>query len=466
MLKPIPLLTLLIISAPMALSCQEVPKAEVKVLDREAKAKVVEAISKALIDEYVFLEVAEKCATEIRTKLDAGTFDGITEKTAFANALTDALQAISKDKHLRVRERRAAPQGAEAAPPNPGMQNFLQKQAFAARNNGFSKVEILEGNIGYVEIQGWAPAASARETASATLKFLSQVDALIVDERHNGGGSPDGIQYFTSFFFDKPTHLNSLYYRKANLTHDFWTLEQVDGKKLVDVPLFVLTSNYTFSGGEEFAYNLKTRKRATLVGEVTGGGANPGDIRPLPMGLAIFLPGGRAINPITKTNWEGVGVQPDIAVKAEAALDVALEKAKAAAKEYRRAREQRARELVARSDEQLAQAQQLLAAGKPQEGIALLRTALKNCVEADVHDEGSLNELGSQFLQAGKADMAIAVMAFNTAQYPNSANTWDSLGEAYAAKGDPANAILNYEKALKIDPKFPSALKALAALKK
>jgi len=120
-------------------------------------------------------------------------------------------------------------------------------------------------------------------------------------------------------------HLNSLYFRPANRTDDFYTDPTVTGRKFgPDKPIYVLTSSRTFSGAEEFAYNLQTRKRATIVGETTGGGANPGRGFPLPYNLTVFVPTGRAINPITKTNWEGVGVKPDVAVDADRALDVAL----------------------------------------------------------------------------------------------------------------------------------------------
>jgi hypothetical protein len=87
--------------------------------------------------------------------------------------------------------------------------------------------------------------------------------------------------------------------------------------------VYVLTSHDTFSGSEELAYDLKTQKRATIVGEVTGGGANPRDVFPLPDSFSIFVPTGSAVNPITKTNWEGVGVQPDVVVPADKALDMA-----------------------------------------------------------------------------------------------------------------------------------------------
>src|SRR6185437_14342657 len=123
-----------------------------------------------------------------------------------------------------------------------------------------------------------------------------------------------------SYFFaeNDGRHLNDIYWHKDGTTDQFWTVP-VAGSRFLG-PVYVLTSARTFSGGEECAYDFQTQKRATLVGETTGGGANPGGMVPLGGGLAAFVPTGKAINPVTKTNWEHVGVKPDIAVPAADAL--------------------------------------------------------------------------------------------------------------------------------------------------
>jgi C-terminal processing protease CtpA/Prc len=141
-----------------------------------------------------------------------------------------------------------------------------------------------------------------------------------------------------SYLFDTKTHLNSLYRRQGDRTTEFWTLDEVDGKKRPNVPVFVLTSERTFSGGEGFAYNLQALKRATVVGEITGGGAHPGSDFDITSQLHIFVPTGKAINPVTKTNWEGVGVKPDVEVEAERALEKATALAKRAARKYRKSK--------------------------------------------------------------------------------------------------------------------------------
>ena len=144
------------------------------------------------------------------------------------------------------------------------------------------------------------------------------------------------VQYICSYFFGEKTHLNSLYWRKGDRTQEFWTLDELPSERMPDVPLFVLTSKYTFSGAEEFAYNFKTRKRATIVGESTGGGANPGGTIEINELFSINVPTGRAINPVTQTNWEGTGVTPDVKTIASNALNKAHLLAKSSAENHRK----------------------------------------------------------------------------------------------------------------------------------
>ncbi len=176
----------------------------------------------------------------------------------------------------------------------------------------------------------FVPAATAGETAIAALTFLAYCDAIIIDLRQNGGGDPSQIQLISSYFFPEPTHLNDIYTRAEDKMENFWTLPYVPGRKPLEADLYILTSKETFSGAEEFSYNMKNLKRATLIGETTGGGAHPTDEKVIQSKFILAVPSARAINPITKTNWEGTGVTPDIAVPAPQAFDkayaMALEK--------------------------------------------------------------------------------------------------------------------------------------------
>lgn len=160
-------------------------------------------------------------------------------------------------------------------------------------------------------------------TVVAAMNFLGNVDAIIFDLRDNGGGDPKMIALIASYLFDEVTHLNDLYNRKEDSTTQFWTLPYVPGKRLTGKPAFVLTSHGTFSGGEEFTYDLKELKRATVIGETTGGGAHPVSGHRIDDHFMIGVPFARAINPVSKTNWEGTGVEPDVKVPADTALEVA-----------------------------------------------------------------------------------------------------------------------------------------------
>lgn len=298
----------------------------------QTREAVVKELAKALRDRYVFPDVGASAAQKIERQSAAGAYAGL-GRPELGEALTRDLQEVAHDKHLRVSARPPRPEGAV---PSREQREAEQVRRMAHDNFGVQKVEILPGNVGYVDLRFFPPASAGGATAIAAMNLLGNADAVIVDLRQNGGGDPTQIQLISSYFFDEPTHLNSLYWREGDRTQQFWTLGYVPGQRMAQTPVFVLTSHTTFSGGEEFANNLKTRKRGTIVGETTGGGANPGEGIDLPGDMGAFIPTGRAVNPVSGGNWEGTGVEPDVKVAAEDALKVAygaaLEKIAATAK--------------------------------------------------------------------------------------------------------------------------------------
>lgn len=192
-------------------------------------------------------------------------------------------------------------------------------------NCSFEKVERLEGNVGYLKFDAFEDADLCASTVAAAMTFLAGTRALIIDLRQNGGGQPKMVALISSYLFDRRTHLNDLWTRHTNATEQFWTRDSVAGRRFGGTkPVYVLTSARTFSGAEEFSYNLKALKRATIVGETTGGGAHPVRGRRIDAHFTIGVPYARAINPITRTNWESVGVEPDAKVPAGEALKTAL----------------------------------------------------------------------------------------------------------------------------------------------
>lgn len=293
-------------------------------IDAAERNQVIDSVLDVLNKQYVFPEVAAKMASALRERQKRKEYDAITSAQEFARILTEHLQAISHDKHLRVRhsfEVLPLRQDREG-PPSPEERERARRQ-MARQNFGFEKLERLSGNIGYLDLRSFAPPGLGGETVVAAMNFLANTDAVIVDLRKNGGGAPAMVALICSYLFDDVTHLNDLYWRPKDSTQQWWTLPYVPGKKLAGKPVYVLTSKRTFSGAEEFSYNLKNLNRATIVGETTGGGAHPGGVVRLSDHLSAFIPTGRAINPISKTNWEGTGVAPDVAVDQELALKTA-----------------------------------------------------------------------------------------------------------------------------------------------
>lgn len=296
-------------------------------LTAKDRAAIVEGVITGLKDIYVFADVADTMAARLRGQLAAGAYDKAATVPAFCEMLTDELRGVSHDLHIGVRWT-PPPPNAGGAQPTDEQRRARFLEFMRLDNYCFEKVEHLDGNIGYLKLNCFADAGAAGATAIAAMNFLGGSDALIFDLRANGGGTPSMIQLISSYLFEEPTHLNSFYIRKGDETKQFWTQAYVPGPRLAKVPVFVLTSSRTFSGAEEFSYNLKNTKRGTIVGETTGGGAHP--VRGYKVegyDVTVAVPFGRAINPISGTNWEGKGVEPDIAVPADQALDVAYAKA-------------------------------------------------------------------------------------------------------------------------------------------
>jgi hypothetical protein len=284
---------------------------------------VIDSISVFLNQYYVFPEVAKRIEVQLNSEFAEGHFSKIDNDEEFAEKVNLEMKSISHDLHLRfevVGSSKLLDSKRNRTP------NFSYQMVNSMREFGFFRTGKMEHGIGYFEILGFPPLKSSKESIDAVLKCLIDSKVLIIDLRRNGGGLPETIKYICSYFFEKPTHINSIYWRYLDKTVDFVTLENVGGRKMADIPIYVLISSNTISGGEEFAYNLQTQKRGVLIGEVTAGGANPSDILTFD-NFRISIPTGRAINPITKTNWEGVGVKPDYAIEASKALDLSYNKA-------------------------------------------------------------------------------------------------------------------------------------------
>ncbi len=298
-------------------------------LDAETKGKIIEEMTRLIDEKYVFPDVALKITESIRRKYGNKAYDPIEMLPEFLQQLTKDLRSVNNDAHLGVIPRRGpAKQGI--SPEEMYKAIFLKRGPF--QNYGFKKVERLLGNVGclvldelsYVELDGEDVGG---ETARAAMRVLSNCDALIIDLRDNFGGREEMALLLLDYFFDKPVHLLNNRYRGRE-EKKIWTKGDKAGGRLAEIPLYVLTSRHTVSGGEMFAYVLKNRKRATIIGAKTRGSAHRTHLFSLKSAkIDVAIPVGTTIDPETGTDWEGEGVEPDIDVPSAKAMDVAYKKA-------------------------------------------------------------------------------------------------------------------------------------------
>ncbi len=318
---------LIILHCGFVLQAQE----EIKVLTDEEKKQSIEKICELLNRFYVTPEKAIQMKDHLKLKHSSSAFDKINARAVFVEVINEELQSICPDRHLGV-----------YIGPNPDDQTEEEKKLNRVnrqyenqkRNYGITKIEILEKNIGYIKINSVMFSEEAKRVLSSAMQFLSNSYTIIFDLRENRGGDPSYMAYLFSYFFKEPTHINSIYWRDRDRTDEFWTRDSIPGEKMADIPLFVLISGKTFSGAEEFAYDLQCLDRATIVGEVSAGGAHPAATWVVYKDIRISIPYGRAINPITGTNWEGVGVKPDIETPADKAMEKAIELAEKSAEKF------------------------------------------------------------------------------------------------------------------------------------
>ena len=280
--------------------------------------RIVDAAIANLKHHYVYPEVGQKMADSLLAKEKRGDYDAIIDGDIFAHELTKQMRDVSHDMHLEL------VYSQDPLPPQPTGQTpeglARYRQAMEQQDCTFEKVETLPHNIGYLKFNSFPDLSVCRQTVSSAMLSLNHADALIFDLRDNRGGMPDTVAFAAAYLFDHPEYL---YNPRENTTQESWTRSPVPGNKLADKPVYVLTSSRTFSGAEQFCYDLKMLKRATLVGETTGGAAHSGVWYRLDDHFGMGIPETKPINPFSKTDWAVTGVEPDVRVKAEDALATA-----------------------------------------------------------------------------------------------------------------------------------------------
>ncbi|MFC2084670.1 S41 family peptidase [Bacteroidota bacterium] len=293
------------------------------------KENAVIKIVRLIKENYILKNKRDTITKGIIAKFHSGSYNAIYNLVDFANELTKDLHDISGDKHFAVvyDPIRVADMRKEEEEPDKVEQERIEKRRIESQrtgNFGFKKVEILDGNIGYLDLRFFRSVSYAAETAHGAMAFLFNSDAIIIDLRNNPGGGAGMYKLLASYFFGEDTiHLGNVYNGLTDRIQEFWTLPKLPGKRMPDKDLYILTSKKTFSAAEEFAYDLKHLNRAIIVGESTGGGAHMVTRLEVNDEFYIFMPFAGAINPITKSNWEGIGVQPHYVIKSDEALKTA-----------------------------------------------------------------------------------------------------------------------------------------------
>ncbi len=297
---------------------------ESRSVDSAQKSQAITELTKLIRARYAIAGTAEKAAQLLEKNLAEGSYDKIDDALTFAGAITTDIQGITGDKHFRVGPAPLPEPKPEPVTSTKPVDKDAERAAWFAGirrgNYGFLNIGILAGNVGYLDFRRFQPPDLAGDTLVGAMAFLANADAIIIDLRNCHGGSAYMTGYFAGYFFPRATHLFDMEFRGDNFTDHFWTMAYLPGKRFPDVPLYILTSAYTFSGAEGFAYRFKVLKRATIVGETTGGGANAGGVLDVAPFFRVYMPMGRPVDRDTGTNWEGTGVEPDIKTTAREAL--------------------------------------------------------------------------------------------------------------------------------------------------
>jgi Peptidase family S41/N-terminal domain of Peptidase_S41 in eukaryotic IRBP len=294
-------------------------------IDATARAATIEGVIAKVERNYVFPVQAAAMAKHLRSMVQQGEFNSITSAEKLAQTLTETLQKDSGDAHLSVRYFEKAipelPPGEDQTAEEKAEEASTQKRL----NYGFDTVSRLPLNIGYIDLHAFGRPQQAAARIAAAMTLLSETHALIIDLRNCKGGDPETVMLLANYLFDKPTHLNDIYWRDENRIERRWTQAGVAGPGYGSArKTYVLVGEDTFSAGEDFTYALKSSKRATIVGAPTkGGGAHPGQPRRINGHFMIFVPTGRAINAVTHTNWQKTGVLPDLPTSESDALSAA-----------------------------------------------------------------------------------------------------------------------------------------------
>jgi tetratricopeptide (TPR) repeat protein len=432
-----------------------------RIVDAAYKDSVLLKVSRLIEEKYVLPEEAKKSAIKFRSICENGAYHLITDDEEFAREVTKDLIKITNDKHINLRVRKANNMGET---PEGSLHHPIRYHVLGLKENkGFYKLEWIDGHIGYLDIRRFYYFPDIRKRVSGAIAFLSQADAIIIDIRKNGGGSGD---YLSSYFLPHSTQLNGWYSREDDFLTELRTRADIGIEPLLEVPLFILISDETFSAAESFAYDMQVQGRATLVGDSTKGGAHSVDLYPIDDQFEIYIPTVRAINPATGTNWEGIGVIPDIVVDSENALDTALVLAKVAGNTFMNSREKRLGSAVGLMQSYLDQSERLFKSNRHEKAANTLDSAFTIAQRYKFLNHFFMDVLAYDYSSQHKDEMYLAILRAKVGLFPRSPDAFESLAFAYYKQDEIEKAIKFYTYVLELDPKNVNAIKMLNLLQR
>ncbi|MEO1242474.1 MAG: S41 family peptidase [Pseudomonadota bacterium] len=291
------------------------------------KDTVLNAVITHLETDYADETVGLRSAEALKMQAATGAFEEQSSGEEYANALSEALQALTGDGHLNIEY-----SDEELSESDNAIETYsaaeMERWYGAHLNYGVERVERLEGHIGLIDLRVFAPIDMGADTVTAAMNVVAHMDGLIIDLRNNGGGIGDMANLVASYLFDaEPRPLTGIYDRPSDTLTQQYTQSYVPGDRFgKDKPVYVLISPKTFSAAEALAYDLQALGRATIVGEASGGGAHPFEYIRIHPHFILWSVTAKSVNPITGGNWQGVGVQPEVVVPADDALDEALKR--------------------------------------------------------------------------------------------------------------------------------------------
>lgn len=413
-------------------------------VNNQEVVSLIDSIAKAVEKYYISAEMGKSMGDFIRKKQEQGAYNNLSYDS-LAKSLRKDFVSVSGDVHMSAFYRKRT-----ETPKEDRLTNKLSD--YGERSNfGHTELKISKDNLGYLKISHFTnyPFFSrAKAAVDNSLKMLQHTDALLIDLRNNGGGFEEIVAYLVSYFVKGETGLLQEYYcRFQDSRRNIRISEELPGKRLLDIPVYILINKHTGSAAESFAYLMKHLKRATVIGETSVGAGNGSNYFRISDRFMLQVATWETINQVTKTSWEKTGVVPHIETSSEEAYDKARELAEVAAKKYKEQRNETYSSILDELDHAVAGEENAV---RDEEIVH----SLEKAHAYGLIDEGGINSLGYEFLiQKGQGKTAEAIFKANTLFYPSSANVFDSYGEALAANGNLETSLQNYEIAVKIAQK-------------